>query len=64
MPSIDAAISMLSKSMDDQKRVVQMLTDTVVAQQGNAPAKEVLQKVEEAAEEQSATLGTMIDQTI
>jgi hypothetical protein len=64
MPSIEAGVSMLSKSMEDQKLIVQMLTDTVVAQQNNAPAKEVLQKVEAAAEEQSATLGTVIDETI
>jgi hypothetical protein len=64
MPSVDAAISMLSKSMDNQKLIVQLLTNTAVALQNNAPAKEVLQKVEEATEEQSATLGTVIDQTI
>jgi hypothetical protein len=52
MPSIEAGVSMLSKSMEDQKLIVQMLTDTV------------LQKVEAAAEEQSATLGTVIDETI
>ena len=64
MPSIEAGVSMLSKSMEDQKLIVQMLTDTVAAQQNNAPAKEVLQKVDAAAEEQSATLGTLIDETI
>ena len=64
MPSIDVGVSMLSKSMEDQKLIVQMLTDTVVALNNNAAAKEALQKVEEVAEEQSATLGTVIDQTI
>ena len=64
MPSIDAGVSMLSKSMEDQKLIVQMLTDTVVAQKNNAAAQEVLQKVDAAAEEQSATLGTVIDETI
>ena len=64
MPSIDAGVSMLSKSMEDQKLIVQMLTDTVVALNNNTAAKEALQKVEEVAEEQSATLGTVIDETI
>jgi hypothetical protein len=64
MPSIEAGVSMLSKSMEEQKLIVQMLTNTVVAQQNNAPAKEVLQKVDVAADEQSATLGTVIDETI
>jgi hypothetical protein len=64
MPSIDAGVSMLSKSMEDQKLIVQMLTDTVVAQKNNAAAQEALQKVDAVAEEQSATLGTVIDQTI
>jgi len=64
MPSIDVGVSMLSKSMEDQKLIVQMLTDTVVALNNNAAAKEALQKVEEVAEEQSATLGTVIDETI
>jgi len=64
MPSIDVGVSMLSKSMEDQKLIVQMLTDTVVALNNNTAAKEALQKVEEVAEEQSATLGTVIDETI
>jgi len=64
MPSIDAGVSMLSKSMEDQKLIVQMLTDTVVALNNNAAAKEALQKVDAVAEEQSATLGTVIDKTI
>ena len=64
MPSIEAGVSMLSKSMEDQKLIVQMLTDTVIAQQNNAAAQQVLQKVDAAAEEQSATLGTVIDETI
>jgi len=64
MPSIDVGVSMLSKSMEDQKLIVQMLTDTVVALNNNAAAKEALQKVEEVAEEQSATLGAVIDETI
>jgi hypothetical protein len=64
MPSIDAGVSMLSKSMEDQKLIVQMLTDTVVAQKNNAAAQGALQKVDAVAEEQSATLGTVIDQTI
>ena len=64
MPSIDAGVSMLSKSMEEQKLIVQMLTDTVVALNNNAAAKEALQKVEEVAEELSGTLGTMIDETI
>ena len=64
MPSIDAGVSMLSKSMEDQKLIVQMLTDTVVALNNNAAAKEALQKVDAVAEEQSATLATVIDETI
>ena len=56
MPSIDAGVSMLSKSMEEQKLIVQMLTDTVVALNNNAAAKEALQKVEEVAEELSGTL--------
>jgi len=64
MPSIEAGVSMLSKSMEDQKLIVQMLTDTVIAQQNNAAAQQVLQKVDAAAEEQSATLGIVIDETI
>jgi hypothetical protein len=54
MPSIDAGISMLSKSMEDQKLIVQMLTDAVVALNQNAAAKETLRKVEDVAEESSA----------
>ena len=64
MPSIDAGVSILSKSMEEQKLIVQMLTDTVAALKNNDAAREALQKVEEVAEEQSATLGTVIDQTI
>ena len=64
MPSIDVGVSMLSKSMEDQKLIVQMLTDTVVALKNNAAAQEVLQKVDVAADEQSTTLGTVIDETI
>ena len=64
MPSIEAGVSMLSKSMEDQKLIVQMLTDTVIAQQNNAASQQVLQKVDAAAEEQSATLGIVIDETI
>ena len=64
MPSIAAGVSMLTKSMEDQKLIVQMLTDTVVALNNNAAAKEALQKVEEVAEELSGTLGTVIDETI
>lgn len=64
MPSIDAGVSMLSRSMEDQKLIVQMLTDTVVALNKNAAAQEALQKVDAVAEELSATLGTVIDETI
>jgi hypothetical protein len=64
MPSIDAGVSILSKSMEEQKLIVQMLTDTVAALKNNDAAREALQKVEEVVEEQSATLGTVIDQTI
>jgi hypothetical protein len=64
MPSIDAGVSILSKSMEEQKLIAQMLTDTVAAQNNNDAAREALQKVEEVAEEQSATLGTVIDETI
>ena len=64
MPSIAAGVSMLTKSMEDQKLIVQMLTDTVVALNNNAAAKEALQKVDAVAEELSATLGTVIDETI
>ena len=64
MPSIDAGVSMLSKSMEEQKLIVQMLTDTVVALNNNAAAKEALQKVEEVVEDLSGTLGTVIDETI
>ncbi len=64
MPSIDAGISMLSKSMEDQKLIVQMLTDTVVALKNNAAAQEALQKAEATSEEGSATVGTVIDETI
>lgn len=64
MPSIDAGVSILSKSMEEQKLIAQMLTDTVAALNNNDAAREALQKVEEVAEEQSATLGTVIDQTI
>jgi hypothetical protein len=64
MPSIDAGVSILSKSMEEQKQIAQMLTDTVAALKNNDAAREALQKVEEVAEEQSATLGTVIDQTI
>ncbi len=64
MPSIDAGVSMLSKSMEEQKLIAQMLSDTVAALNNNDAAREALQKVEEVAEEQSATLGTVIDQTI
>jgi len=64
MPSIAAGVSMLSKSMEEQKLIAQMLTDTVAALNNNDAAREALQKVEEVAEEQSATLGTVIDQTI
>ena len=64
MPSIDAGVSMLSKSMEEQKLIVQMLTDTVVALNHNAAAKEALQKVDAVTEELSTTLGTVIDQTI
>jgi hypothetical protein len=64
MSSIDAGVSILSKSMEEQKLIVQMLTDTVAALKNNDAAREALQKVEEVAEEQSATLGTVIDQTI
>lgn len=64
MPSIDAGVSILSKSMEEQKLIAQMLADTVAALKNNDAAREALQKVEEVAEEQSATLGTMIDETI
>lgn len=64
MPSIDAGVSILSKSMEEQKLIAQMLSDTVAALNNNDAAREALQKVEEVAEEQSATLGTVIDQTI
>lgn len=64
MPSIDAGVSILSKSMEEQKLIAQMLTDTVAALNNNDAAREALQKVEEVAEEQSATLGTVIDKTI
>jgi len=64
MPSIDAGVSILSKSMEEQKLIVQMLTDTVAALKNNDAARQALQKVEEVVEEQSATLGTVIDQTI
>jgi len=64
MPSIDAGVSMLSKSMEEQKLIVQMLTDTVVALNKNAGAQEALQKVDAVTEELSTTLGTVIDETI
>ena len=64
MPSIDVGVSMLSKSMEDQKLIVQMLTDTVVALKNNAAAQETLQKVDATSAEVSATLGTVIDETI
>ncbi|KPK88912.1 MAG: hypothetical protein AMJ94_13735 [Deltaproteobacteria bacterium SM23_61] len=64
MPSIDAGVSILSKSMEEQKLIVQMLTDTVAALKNNDAAREALQKVEEVTEELSGTLGTVIDRTI
>jgi hypothetical protein len=64
MPSIDAGVSMLSKSMEEQQLIVQMLTNTVVALNKNAGAQEALQKVDAVTEELSTTLGTVIDETI
>jgi len=64
MPSIDAGVSMLSKSMVEQQLIVQMLTNTVVALHKNAGAQEALQKVDAVTEELSTTLGTVIDETI
>ena len=64
MPSIDAGVSMLSKSMEEQQLIVQMLTNTVVALKTNAGAQEALQKVDAVTEELSTTLGTVIDETI